>query len=139
MLYYKPFVYNLINWGEGGTTTTTQDTHYFQIVQQISIKFSCLSFSLVKLNLVCFFSLLLVACAWYIYIYDMFLVTLIVFSQGISFLEYTGLIVVLWLCYSKSLTVTHTHTPSTIFQSQTEIKTASCVKKNNKSLVRHCP
>ena len=31
MLYYKPFVYNLINWG-GGTTTTTQDTHYFQIV-----------------------------------------------------------------------------------------------------------
>lgn len=138
MLYYKPFVYNLINWGEGGTTTTTQDTHYFQIVQQISIKFSCLSFSLVEFSLFLF----LVACCLrlvYIYIYDMFLVTLIVFSQGISFLEYTGLIVVLWLCYSKSLTVTHTHTPSTIFQSQTEIKTASCVKKNNKSLVRHCP
>lgn len=118
MLYYKPFVYNLINWGArggGGQQQQLKTRIIFKLCSRYQLNF--LVYLFLWLSLVCFFSLLLVACAWYIYIYDMFLVTLIVFSQGISFLEYTGLIVVLWLCYSKSLTVTHTHTPSTIFQS----------------------
>ena len=110
MLYYKPFVYNLINWG-GGQRQQLKTRIIFKLCSRYQLNFLVYLF-LWLLNLVCFF--FLVACCLrlvYIYIYMICFGHTDSFLTGYFFLEYTGLIVVLWLCYSKSLTVTHTHPP----------------------------